>query len=63
MTRAAHPARSRSSVAGTTSVTSPISRARSADMRSCTPSKDRRMISWNGIFDSIWIGSNAAVMP
>ena len=63
MTRAAHPARSRSSSRGTTSVTNPISRARSADIRSWAPSSDRRMISWNGIFASICIGSNAAVMP
>ena len=63
MTRAAQPARSRSSSRGTTSLTRPISRARSADMRSWAPSSDMRMISWNGIFESIWIGSNAAVMP
>ena len=50
-------------VAGTTSLTSPTSRARSADRRSWAPRSDRRMISWNGILDSIWIGSNAAVIP
>ena len=50
MTRAAQPARSRSSSWGVTSVTRPISSARSADMRSSAPSNDMRMTSWNGIF-------------
>ena len=63
MTRAAHAARSRSSSRGTTSLTSPTSRARSADIRSCAPSSDRRMISWKGILESICMGSNAAVIP
>ena len=63
MTRAAHPARSRSSSRGTTSVTSPTWNARSADIRSCAPSSDIRMISGNGIFESICMGSNAAVIP
>ena len=49
--------------AGTTSDTRPISCARLADRRSWLPSKERRMISWNGIFCSMCIGSNAAVMP
>ena len=63
MTRAAHSARSRSSSPGTTSLTRPISRARSAVIRSWAPSSDSRMISWNGILASIWMGSNAAVIP
>ena len=63
MTRAAQAAWSSSSSRGTTSVTSPTSRARSADMRSWAPSNDMRMTSGNGILASIWMGSKAAVIP
>jgi hypothetical protein len=63
ITRATQPARSSNSARGATSLTSPIWNARSADIRSCAPSSERRMISGNGIFESICMGSNAAVIP
>ena len=63
ITRAAQPARSSRSSRGTTSLTRPTWNARSADMRSWAPSRESRMISWNGILESICIGSKAAVMP
>ena len=63
ITRATQAARSSRSSRGTTSVTRPISRARSADIRSWAPSSDMRMTSGRGILESIWMGSNAAVIP
>ena len=49
--------------AGTTSLTNPTAWARWALSRSWLPISETRMISPNGIFWSMWMGSNAAVIP
>ena len=63
MASAAQRVRSSNSDRGTTSVTSPTSRARSADIRSFAPSNDIRMTSWKGILCIRKMGSNAAGIP
>ncbi len=57
MASATHWARSRSSAAGHTSLTSPMRCAVSAVMRSWLPSSDSRRISPSGMRWSIFIGS------